>query len=274
LESDDPAEDDKLIGNGGDDTLNGGDGDDILIGGDDDDTINAGEGNDTIIAGHGDDDIDGGNGTDIYTDRDLNQDNEMTFDYDSSQLEVDVDQQKSGGTDDEDEDMVNVETFNAAGGDDNFLLKDDLLDNLSSVNPFTIDGGAGKDVIQLGATTSNDIDFTAASNPIKPENIEAINTSNSGTSNVITLSTDKILSMTDSNNTLFLNGDSNDTFDLNKTSGFNDFSQNGSDSRDFDLNGDGGPEGKTYDKYVSTNSGGSDVTVYVNNSPTLTGDVP
>ncbi len=58
------AEDEKILGKGGNDTLNGGKGNDNINGGDGDDTLNGGKGDDILNGGAGTNSVDGGQGTD------------------------------------------------------------------------------------------------------------------------------------------------------------------------------------------------------------------
>lgn len=122
------------------------------------------------------------------------------------------------------------------GGDDDFILQ-----NLGVATDFEtlstglkIDGGVGNDLIQLA--TAGNIDFSAIDAGLI-NNIEKIAFINSQT-NVINLDYGSVISMTDSDNTLVIDMDNNDT--LNFTNAGNTFTYTGLDTTSsYDVYTDG-----------------------------------
>lgn len=124
------------------------------------------------------------------------------------------------------------------GGNDTFILQNTgvVSDFESLTNGLKIDGGAGLDLVQLSSTAGN-INFGNI-NAGLINNIEAISTNN-GATNVINLSYNSVISMTDDDNKLIIEMDSNDTLNFTNGSG-NDFVYRGQDmSGDYDVYTDG-----------------------------------
>lgn len=121
-------------------------------------------------------------------------------------------------------------------GDDTFALQDaSVVSDLESLSiGLKIDGGAGHDLISLA--TAGNIDFGAINTGII-NNIEAINTNNSLT-NIIDLTYDSVISMTDADNKIVIDMDNNDT--LNFTNSGHKFTHQGLDgTSNYDVYTDG-----------------------------------
>ena len=97
--------------------------------------------------------------------------------------------------------LAGNDTIYAGAGDDTISL---------DVNDSVMDGGEGLDT--LVATDNIEIDFSALSDNIS--NIETIDLG-AGEQNITSLSVEDVLDMTDTDNLLRIDGDSNDSIDLN-----------------------------------------------------------
>ncbi len=169
--------DDQLFGGNQDDVLYGGSGSDQLFGNNHDDWLHGGTGDDLLFGGQHDDVLLGGGGGDTLFGEDGN------------------DQLDGGGG----ADLLDGGTGSdvlLGGPDDDVLLWDtaDLL----------IDGGGGAD--QLLVSTGN-IDLTAFAGTL--QSIEAVDLASDGGKNVLTLSAQDVLNMTDAGLLVVL-GDSDD----------------------------------------------------------------
>lgn len=102
-------------------------------------------------------------------------------------------------------------------GNDTFVLQDPAaISNLEDLSTgVEIDGGQGHDVIEIAG--SNSINFGNVDNGFI-KNIEAVNADNANT-NVIDLSYDSVIQMTDDDNRLRINTDTNDTVNFTNSSG-------------------------------------------------------
>ena len=121
-------------------------------------------------------------------------------------------------------------------GNDAFVLQNaTVVSDFESLSfGLKIDGGAGNDLISLAA--SGNIDFGAINTGLI-NNIETINTNNSLT-NVIDLTYDSVISMTDSDNKIVIDMDNNDT--LNFTNSGHTFTHQGlDDTSSYDVYTDG-----------------------------------
>lgn len=138
-----------LIGRGGEDTLNGGAGDDVLRGGADNDTLNGGDNNDRMIGDGGADVLNGGDGRD-------------TADYSraSSSVTVNIDTTASGVGQAQGDSWVSIERFFLTDNDDTFIgstasSQDDLVRGFDGADMLF--GNAGQDILRgdEGADTLN-----------------------------------------------------------------------------------------------------------------------
>lgn len=120
-----------ILGGTGRDTLTGGNGNDSLVGNDGNDNITGGAGNDSLSGGVGADTIGGGAGADVIVDG--AGDDVVTGDAGADTITVE------GGTNSID------------GGADNDIINV-TVDQATSTTVSTIAGGAGDDVITLGAS--------------------------------------------------------------------------------------------------------------------------
>lgn len=122
------AGDDLLFGEAGDDLLDGGEGRDILDGGDGDDLLLGGEGNDSLYGAAGADDLSGGAGADVLVG------------------EAGDDRLQGGEGADILLDGAGRDLVSCEAGDDVIIL---ALDGAAD----TVDGGAGRDTLDLSAAT-------------------------------------------------------------------------------------------------------------------------
>ncbi|MGN7127666.1 cadherin-like domain-containing protein [Methylorubrum thiocyanatum] len=122
------AGDDLLFGEAGDDLLDGGEGRDILDGGDGDDLLLGGEGNDSLYGAAGADDLSGGAGADVLVG------------------EAGDDRLQGGEGADILLDGAGRDLVLCEAGDDVIIL---ALDGAAD----TVDGGAGRDTLDLSAAT-------------------------------------------------------------------------------------------------------------------------
>ncbi|MBC2604829.1 putative Ig domain-containing protein [Pelagicoccus albus] len=202
------------------------------------DTIYAGEGNDTIYGGDGDDYIDTGLGTDSVdagagADTIIGSTGNETIDAGSGDDTI----YTGGGSD----------TIDAGSGDDTINVS-----LYQSISGTSIDGGDGDDTLELNLSGYT-LDFTAIDNSIV-SNIETIDID--GTSNdIIKLSASDVLDLTDSDNKLFIEGNSGDTVQID-----NNYSSQGVESI----------EGSDYTHYYDSTS---DTHLYIStditNTPTF-----
>ena len=95
--------------------------------------------------------------------------------------------------------------ISGGGGDDIISIGK----NASIQDTSTIDGGAGYDTLKVA---DNSIDFSHVKN-IEKLDITDVNKTSADT-NVVTLSANDVLDMTDSNNKLKIDGDNNDKLNL------------------------------------------------------------
>ncbi len=122
-------------------------------------------------------------------------------------------------------------------GNDHFILGNTgALTTMIGGTGIILDGGHGDDVLHL--STGGNIDFTAINDGFI-KNIEKIGLINAN-ANTITLSYTDVIAMTDEDNTLVINLDTNDTlnFTNNNPSGY-DFYQVGSNNNGHDVYTDG-----------------------------------
>ncbi|MEN3212323.1 calcium-binding protein [Methylorubrum populi] len=122
------AGDDLLFGEAGDDLLDGGEGRDILDGGDGDDLLLGGEGDDSLYGAAGADDLSGGAGADVLVG------------------EAGDDRLQGGEGADILLDGAGRDLVSCEAGDDVIIL---ALDGAAD----TVDGGAGRDTLDLSAAT-------------------------------------------------------------------------------------------------------------------------
>jgi Ca2+-binding RTX toxin-like protein len=122
------AGDDLLFGEAGDDLLDGGEGRDILDGGDGDDLLLGGEGNDSLYGAAGADDLSGGTGADV-----------LVGDAGDDRLQ-------GGEGADILSDGAGRDLVSGEAGDDVIILALDSAED-------TVDGGAGRDTLDLSAAT-------------------------------------------------------------------------------------------------------------------------
>ncbi len=121
-------------------------------------------------------------------------------------------------------------------GDDEFSLQNAgvVTDFETLSTGIKIDGGAGHDLVKLA--TSGNINFGSINDGII-NNIEEVSTNNSVV-NVINLTYDSVISMTDADNKIVIEMDSNDT--LNFTNSGNTFTHQGlDDTSNYDVYTDG-----------------------------------
>jgi Ca2+-binding RTX toxin-like protein len=186
---------DSVSGLNGDDQLFGGSGNDQLFGGNQDDVLYGGSGNDQLFGGNHDDWLHGGTGDDLLFGGD-HDDILLGGGGDDALYGEDGDDQLDGGGGADLLDGGTGSDVLLGGPDDDVLLWDtaDLL----------IDGGGGAD--QLLVSTGN-IDLTAFAGTL--QSIEAVDLASDGGKNVLTLSAQDVLNMTDAGLLVVL-GDSDD----------------------------------------------------------------
>jgi Ca2+-binding RTX toxin-like protein len=161
---------DKMNGAHGNDVVRGGPGDDEVDGSAGNDTVEAGDGNDTIYGDHffeaGTDTIDGGAGFDYMESDYVIPGNDF-----NPPVAVSFDGAANDGRPGENDNIVGVEkldasvagTFTGSAGADDFFVKADFNDAVSTINGLggndklvghdhteTIDGGPGDDVVEGG----------------------------------------------------------------------------------------------------------------------------
>ena len=176
------------------------DNNEVATGGDGDDTINMGNAKDQEAnGGDGDDTINMGNAKD----------------------------QEANGGDGDDTINIDGKDFEAYGeaGNDTFKLDSNDFKSISNSggsgsikgadfdgNNATIDGGEGLDTLAI--EDNMDIDFSTIDDNIS--NIEVIDLGD-GAQNITSLSIEDVLTMTDTDNVLRIDGDSSDSINLNST---------------------------------------------------------
>ncbi len=171
------SDDDQLFGGNQNDVLYGGSGNDQLFGGNHDDWLHGGTGDDLLFGGQHDDVLLGGGGNDaLYGE--------------------DGDDQLDGGGGADLLDGGTGSDVLLGGPDDDVILWDaaDLL----------IDGGSGADLLLV---STGNIDLTAFAGTL--QSIETVDLASDGGKNVLTLSAQDVLNMTDAG-LLAVLGDSND----------------------------------------------------------------
>jgi Ca2+-binding RTX toxin-like protein len=167
--------DDRLSGGTGDDRLAGGDGDDVLEGGEGVDTLSGDAGNDrldggadvdALYGGSGDDILRGGEGDDRTLDGGAGDDRIHGDAGDDVLRGGEGDDRLLGGSGDDDllggsgddtlEGGAGADTFNGQAGDD--LMRVDAEDDLGFV-----DGGAGRDTVELTEARAGAVNLAALS---------------------------------------------------------------------------------------------------------------
>lgn len=154
-------------------------------------------------------------------------------------------------------DQINLMSGNGQaygeGGNDTFTLQNaQAINHLETLTAgVKIDGGTGHDVIAL--QNGGNINFGNV-NAGLIENIEAIN-ANNGSANTIDLSYNSVIQMTDSDNRLVIDTDTNDTVNFTNTSG-NTFFNTGQHTNN----------GETYDVFTDGN-----ITLLIDTDANVTG---
>ncbi len=175
------------------------------------DTIDGGEGNDTINAGSGDDTIIGGSGNDTIN---------------------------AGDGDDTIDSTEGSDNVDAGSGDDTITVGENFLSG------GDIDGGEGEDALVFdGADLDIDLSTLDAG---ALQNIEHLNIDGSGSNN-LRISAEDVLDITDGENKLFIDGDSDDSVEISA-----DYTSQGTESVD----------GVDYTHYYDA---GTDSHLYINN---------
>ncbi|MCH6256677.1 putative Ig domain-containing protein, partial [Puniceicoccaceae bacterium K14] len=175
-----------------------------------DTTVTEDNGNDTINTGSGDDTIDVGAGTNVIN---------------------------SGSGNDHIDATEGTNTVDAGDGDDIITF-----DDTSGFGSF--DFGEGEDTLELDGAGIT-FDFTAIDNS-DVNNLESIDISGSG-ANTLKLTADDVLDMTDGDNTIFVEGGSDDTVEISDT---------------FESQGTESINGNDYTHYYDS---GTDSHLYINN---------
>lgn len=130
-------------------------------------------------------------------------------------------------------DTINLESANGIaygeGGNDQFWIDSaGAISDLQTTSlGYKINGGSGNDLLHLTNNAGGSIDFTAIDNTYI-RNIEKIATIN-GVADTVTLSYQDVIAMTDENNVLKIDMDSNDTLNFINGSG-NQFFHKGTES--------------------------------------------
>ncbi len=152
--------DDTLIGGAGEDKLEGKKGDDVLIGGTGIDELKGDDGDDHFIwhSGDGEDKIDGGKDHDSFTLRSSDTDKQTIFL--STNKKGDFVVTVSGGGEDEELELKNIEDFNLEIGAGGATLQlGDLPEGSLGDEPLELSGGDGSDEIDAGGSdTAIDVD--------------------------------------------------------------------------------------------------------------------
>ncbi len=206
-------------------TLTGTSGADIYVGKGGDDTINGGAGNDILYGGDGNDTINGGAGNDKLL----------------------------GGA-------GNDILIGGTGADYLFGdIGDDILtiDASDAANSGAIDGGEGFDTIRYEIGANVDFDLYDNGSLL---NIEAIDLTANGVHNVTDIKYNDVIRATDSNNLLYILGDSGDAVGFNTSNGW---SHTGPSTTSVN--------GTNYTMYDYINNNDSSVHVYVQSGIVITG---
>ncbi|NHC13648.1 Calx-beta domain-containing protein [Motilibacter deserti] len=149
--------DDAVRGDEGDDTLRGGDGRDTMTGGDGNDTLGGGAGNDAMDGGQGDDTLDGGTGADIFggdagfdTVTYAGRTTSVVVNYDGNANDGDESDRHATDPTSSQRDWLTDSVERVVGGTGD----DTLTVDYAKQTPTTLEGGPGKDTLQVKAATA------------------------------------------------------------------------------------------------------------------------
>ncbi|MDQ8203782.1 putative Ig domain-containing protein, partial [Pelagicoccus sp. SDUM812003] len=233
---------DHITTGGGNDTVNAGDGNNTVIGSSASETITTGSGDDYIETNGGDDIVNAGDGNNTVVGTYGNETITTGAGDDTITASWGTDVINSGdGNDTIYAAAEEVDTIDAGAGDDTIIISE-------GYSFGSIDGGIGEDTLLLDGADKW-IDFTNIGPANQLSNIERIDIHGSG-SNHLKLSAEDVLDMTDGDNRLFVDGDGDDTVDLDPS---------------FQSQGTENVDGTDYTHYYDATT---DTHLYINNDIT------